>query len=134
MKHLSNEEIEEFNQKMDKKLEEKKLISDAKSQKLLEQWKEWKKTTPSYISPLRDKAFEEITNDVLIEKERSEQRYILLDKQNNYSLEVRTSRIPHKNKILEKKRIDIIRNFDPKRFLHNKETLQHHKRKERVLV
>jgi len=69
MKHLSNEEIEEFNQKMDKKLEEKKLISDAKSQKLLEQWKEWKKTTPSYISPLHDKAFEEITNDVLIEKD-----------------------------------------------------------------
>ena len=134
MKHLSNEEIEEFNQKMDKKLEEKKLISDAKSQKLLEQWKEWKKTTPSYISPLRDKAFEEITNDVLIEKERSEQRHALLDKQNNYSLEVRTAHIPHKNKTLEAKRLATIGNLDPKRFLQNKITLQHHKRKGRVLL
>ena len=134
MKPLSNEEIEEFNQKMDKKLEEKKLISDAKSQKLLEQWKEWKKTTPSYISPLRDKAFEEITNDVLIEKERSEQRHALLDKQNNYSLEVRTAHIPHKNKTLEAKRLATIGNLDPKRFLQNKITLQHHKRKGRVLL
>ena len=134
MKPLSNEEIEEFNQKMDKKLEEKKLISDAKSQKLLEQWKEWKKTTPSYISPLHDKAFEEITNDVLIEKERSEQRHALLDKQNNYSLEVRTAHIPHKNKTLEAKRLATIGNLDPKRFLQNKITLQHHKRKGRVLL
>ena len=112
----------------------KKFISDAKRQKLLEEWKERKKAISEYISPWHDKAFEDITNDALIEKERSEQRYILLDNKNNYSLEVRTSPIPHKNKILEKKRIDIIRNFDPKRFLHNKETLQHHKRKERVLV
>ena len=39
MKPISNEEIDEFNVKMDKKREEKKLISEEKSQKLQEEWK-----------------------------------------------------------------------------------------------
>ena len=134
MKHFSNEEIDEFNQKMDKKREEKKLISEAKSQKLLEEWKERKKTIPTYISPLHDKALEEITNEVLVEKARSDQRTILLDKKNNYSIEVRTGHVPQKNKTLEQKRLATISNLDPKRFLQNKDTLQHHKRKGRVLL
>ena len=134
MKPFSNEEIDLFNSKMDKRREEKKLISEEKSQKLLQEWKERKKVIPTYISPLYEKAYEDITNDALIEKARSEQRNILLDKQNNYSLEVRTSHIPPKNKKLEQERLATISNLDPKRFLQNKETLQHHKRKGRVLL
>ena len=49
-------------------------------------------------------------------------------------MEVRTAHIPHKNKTLEAKRLATIGNLDPKRFLQNKETLQHHKRKGRVLL
>ena len=134
MKPISNEEIEEFNEKMDKKREEKKLITDEMSQKLLQSWNERKKTIPTYVSPLSDKAYENITNDALKEKERLEQKLIFLNKQNNYSLEVRNSRVPPKNKKLEEQRLATISNLDPKRFLENKETLQHHKRKGRVLL
>ena len=134
MKPFSNEEIDEFNIKMDKKREEKKLISDEKSQKLLQEWNERKKTIPTYVSPLHDRAYENITNDALKEKTRLEEKHVLLDKQNNYSLEVRNSHVPRKNKKLEEKRLATISNLDPKRFLENKETLQHHKRKGRVLL
>ena len=80
MKPISNEEIDEFNVKMDKKREEKKLISEEKSQKLQEEWKERKKTIPEYISPLYEKAYEDITNDVIRENANKEQRNYLLDK------------------------------------------------------
>ena len=134
MKPLSQEEIDEFNSKMDKKREEKKLISEEKSQKLLQEWKERKKIIPSYKSPLYEKAYEDITNDALLEKEKSEQRNILLDKKNNYSLGVRTEHKPQKSKKLEQKRLATISNLDHKRFLEKKETLQHHKRKGRILL
>ena len=91
MKPISNEEIDEFNVKMDKKREEKKLISEEKSQKLQEEWKERKKTIPEYISPLYEKAYEDITNDVIRENANKEQRNYLLDKKKDYSLEVRNS-------------------------------------------
>ena len=134
MRPFSNEEIDEFNSKMDKRKEEKKLITEEKSQKLLQEWKERKKIIPTYISPLYDKAYEDITNDFLEEKAKNEQRSILLDKKKDYSLEVRNSHVPPKNKKLEQKRIATINNLDPKRFLNNKETLQHNKRKGRVLL
>ena len=133
MKPLSNEEIEEFNSKMDKRREEKKLISEEKSQKLLQEWKERKKIIPTYISPLYEKAYEDITNDALIEKAKSERRNVLLEKQNSYSIDIRTSHVPHKDKKLEQKRLATISNLDPKRFLQNKDTL-HHKRKGRVIL
>ena len=134
MKPFSNEEIDEFNSIMDKKREEKKLITEEKSQKLQQEWKEREKTIPTYISPFLDKAFEGITNDVKEEKARNEHRTVLLDKKKEYSTEVRTSHVPPKNKSLEKKRLETINNLDPKRFLLNKDTLQHHKRKGRVLL
>ena len=134
MKPFSNEEIDEFNSIMDKKREEKKLITEEKSQKLQQEWKEREKTIPTYISPFLEKAFEGITNDVKEEKARNEHRTVLLDKKKEYSTEVRTSHVPPKNKSLEKKRLETINNLDPKRFLLNKETLQHHKRKGRVLL
>ena len=134
MKPFSNEEIDEFNSIMDKKREEKKLITEEKSQKLQQEWKEREKTISTYISPFLEKAFEGITNDVKEEKARNEHRTVLLDKKKEYSTEVRTSHVPPKNKSLEKKRLETINNLDPKRFLLNKETLQHHKRKGRVLL
>ena len=134
MKPFSNEEIDEFNSIMDKKREEKKLILEEKTQKLQQEWKEREKTKPSYISPFLDKAFDGITNDVKEEKAKNEQRNFLLDKKKEYSTEVRTSHIPAKNKNLEKKRLATINNLDPKRFLLNKDTLQHHKRKGRVIL
>ena len=80
MRPFSNEEIDEFNSKMDKRREEKKLITEEKSQKLVQEWKERKKTIPTYVSPLHDKAYEDITNKFLEEKNKIEQRNDLLDK------------------------------------------------------
>ena len=53
MKPFSNEEIDEFNVKMDKKREEKKLISDEKSQKLLQEWNERKKIIKEMIHMMK---------------------------------------------------------------------------------
>ena len=71
---LRIEEIEEFNSKMDKRREEKKLITEEKSQKLVQEWKERKKTIPTYVSPLHDKAYEDITNKFLEEKNKIEDK------------------------------------------------------------
>ena len=134
MKPLSNEEIDEFNSIMDKKREEKKLIAEEKVQKLQQEWKEREKTIPTYISPFLEKALDGITKDIKEEKARNEHRNFLLDKKKEYSTEIRTSHVPQKNIDLEKKRLATINNLDPKRFLLNKDTLQHHKRKGRVLL
>ena len=134
MKPFSNEEIDEFNEKMDKKREEKKLIAEEKAQKLQQEWKEREKIIAQYVSPFLEKAFEGITNDIKEEKAKNEQRNFLLDKKKGYGTEIRTSHIPPKNKSLEQKRLATINNLDPRRFLLNKDTLQHHKRKGRVLL
>ena len=134
MKPFSNEEIDEFNEKMDKKREEKKLIAEEKAQKLQQEWKEREKIIQQYVSPFLEKAFEGITNDIKEEKAKNEQRNFLLDKKKGYGTEIRTSHIPPKNKSLEQKRLVTINNLDPRRFLLNKDTLQHHKRKGRVLL
>ena len=60
MKPFSNEEIDEFNEKMDKKREEKKLIAEEKAQKLQQEWKEREKIIQQYVSPFLEKAFEGI--------------------------------------------------------------------------
>ena len=134
MKPFSNEEIDEFNEKMNKKREEKKLIAEEKAQKLQHEWKEREKIIQQYVSPFLEKAFEGITNDIKEEKAKNEQRNFLLDKKKGYGTEIRTSHIPPKNKSLEQKRLATINNLDPRRFLLNKDTLQHHKRKGRVLL
>ena len=135
MKHITNEEIEEFNSKMDKKREEKKLLSEEKLQKLHQDWLERKKTIPTYVSPFLEKAYDDITNKALEEKGKNEQRTILNDKMNTYSTEVRTSHIPKKNKALELQRLELINNLENQnRFLTSKETLKHHKRKGRVIL
>ncbi len=134
MKPFSKEEIDEFIEKMDKKREEKKLIAEGKAQKLQQEWKEREKIIQQYVSPFLEKAFEGITNDIKEEKAKNEQRNFLLDKKKGYGTEIRTSHIPPKNKSLEQKRLATINNLDPRRFLLNKDTLQHHKRKGRVLL
>ena len=134
MKPFSKEEIDEFIEKMDKKREEKKLIAEEKAQKLQQEWKEREKIIQQYVSPFLEKAFEGITNDIKEEKAKNEQRNFLLDKKKGYGTEIRTSHIPPKNKSLEQKRLATINNLDPRRFLLNKDTLQHHKRKGRVLL
>ena len=134
MKPFSKEEIDEFIEKMDKKREEKKLIAEEKAQKLQQEWKEREKIIRQYVSPFLEKAFEGITNDIKEEKAKNEQRNYLLDKKKGYGTEIRTSHIPPKNKSLEQKRLATINNLDPRRFLLNKDTLQHHKRKGRVLL
>ena len=134
MKPFSKEEIDEFIEKMDKKREEKKLIAEEKAQKLQQEWKEREKIISQYVSPFLEKAFEGITNHIKEEKAKNEQRNFLLDKKKGYGTEIRTSYIPPKNKSLEQKRLATINNLDPRRFLLNKDTLQHHKRKGRVLL
>jgi hypothetical protein len=134
MKPFSKEEIDEFIEKMDKKREEKKLIAEEKAQKLQQEWKEREKIIQQYVSPFLEKAFEGITNDIKEEKAKNEQRNFLLDIKKGYGTEIRTSHIPPKNKSLEQKRLATINNLDPRRFLLNKDTLQHHKRKGRVLL
>ena len=63
MKYISNDELEEFNNKKDKKREEKKLITDKKTEKLLEYWNERKKTIPEYVSPFSENAYKAITKN-----------------------------------------------------------------------
>ena len=133
MQQVTSEEIKEFNNKMDKKREENQLISDKKKEKLKEQWNERKKNLPNYVSSFSENAYEDLTNQIKEEKETKEKRGALIDKQKGYAEEVRYLKQPQIDKELEQKRINTINNLDPKRFLNEKETLQH-KRKGRVIL
>jgi len=133
MKQVTNEEIKEFNNKMDKKREENQLKADKKTEKLKEEWNERKKNLPNYVSSFSENAYEEITNQIKEEKETKEKRGALIDKQKGYAEEIRYLKQPQVDKELEQKRLNTINNLDPKRFLTEKETLQH-KRKGRVLL
>ena len=131
MKPISNEEIQEFNIKMDKKREEKKIISEKKTEKLLEEWNERKKTLPSYVNHLSENTYIEINKQIQDEKDKKEKMEQLIEKKNKYSNGLKQ---PQKNKGLEQKRIETINNLDPKRFLLDKDTMQHKDRKGRVLL
>ena len=131
MKQISNEEIQKFNDKMDKRREEKKIITEKKTEKLLEEWDERKKTLPTYVSHLSENAYIEINKQLQDEKDKKEKRGQLIEKKNKYSNNVK---LPQVNKELEQKRIETINNLDPKRFLLDKVTLQHKERKGRVLL
>ena len=67
-------------------------------------------------------------SEVLLEK-----RGALIDKQKGYAEEIRYLKQPQVDKELEQKRLNTINNLDPKRFLIEKDTLQH-KRKGRVIL
>jgi len=118
---------------MDKKREENQLKADKKTEKLKEEWNERKKNLPNYVSSFSENAYEEITNQIKEEKETKEKRGALIDKQKGYAEEIRYLKQPQVDKELEQKRLNTINNLDPKRFLTEKETLQH-KRKGRVLL
>ena len=118
---------------MDQKREENQLKSDKKIEKLKEQWNERKKNLPNYVSSFSENAYEDLTNQIKEEKETKEKRGALIDKQKGYAEEVRYLKQPQVDKELEQKRINTINNLDPKRFLLEKETLQH-KRKGRVIL
>lgn len=133
MKQVTNEEIKEFNNKMDKKREENQIKTDKKVEKLKEEWSERKKNLPNYVSSFSENAYEDITNQIKEEKEIKEKRGALIDKQKGYAEEIRYLKQPQVDKELEQKRLNTINNLDPKRFLTEKETLQH-KRKGRVLL
>jgi len=134
MKQVSNEELEEFNNKMDKKREEKKLITEKKTEKLYEEWNERKKSIPSYVSPFLENAYTDITNPAKDEIETKEKRVELIDKLKGYAEEIRYLKQPKIDKDLEQKRLNSINNLDPKRFLLEKDTLQHNKRKGRIIL
>ena len=134
MKQVSNEEIEEFNNKMDKKREEKKLITEKKTEKLYEEWNERKKAIPSYVSPFLENAYTDITNPAKDEIETKEKRVELIDKLKGYAEEIRYLKQPKIDKDLEQKRLNSINNLNPKRFLLEKDTLQHNKRKGRIIL
>ena len=142
MKQITTEELEEFNNKMDiireekqliqdKIREEKQLIQDKKTEKLYEDWNKRKNTIPSYVSPFSEKAYEKITNPAEKEKEDKKIKEELIKKKLDWSKQIGVPRI---NKDLEQKRLESISNLDPKRFLLEKETLQHTKRKGRVIL
>jgi hypothetical protein len=131
MKQVTNEEIKEFNNKMDKKREENQLKTDQKKEKLKEEWNERKKNLPNYVSSFSENGFED--TQIKEEKETKEKRGALIDKQKGYAEEIRYLKQPQVDKELEQKRLNTINNLDPKRFLTDKETLQH-KRKGRVLL
>ena len=133
MQQVTNEEIKEFNNKMDQKREENQLKTDKKIEKLKEVWSERKKNLPNYVSSFSENAYEDLTNQIKEEKETKEKRGALIDKQKGYAEEVRYLKQPQIDKELEQKRINTINNLDPKRFLNDKETLQH-KRKGRVIL
>ena len=131
MKQITAEELEEFNNKIDKIREEKQLIQDKKTEKLYEDWNKRKNTIPSYVSPFSEKAYEKITNPAEKEKEDKKIKEELIKKKLDWSKQIGVPRI---NKDLEQKRLESISNLDPKRFLLEKETLQHTKRKGRVIL
>ena len=131
MKHISNEEIELFNNKIDKRREEKKIMTDKKTEKLLEEWNERKKTIPTYISPLSENACIDIKKQYQEEKDKKEKIEELIEKKNQYSNSLKQ---PQVNKELEQKRIETINNLDPKRFLLDKAIMQHKDRKGRILL
>ena len=131
MKQITTEELEEFNNKMDKIREEKQLIQDKKTEKLFEDWNKRKNTIPSYVSPFSEKAYEKIANPAEKEKEDKKIKEELIKKKLDWSKQIG---VPKINKDLEQKRLESISNLDPKRFLIEKETLQHTKRKGRVIL
>ena len=132
MKHISNEEIEEFNIKMDKKREEKKIITDQKTEKLLEEWDERKKTIPTYISPFSEIAYNDINKQKNYEENKKNQRIELNKKKEEFSKELKR---PHINKELEQKRLELINNLDPQNKKPiEKDTLKQKKRKGRIIL
>ena len=131
MKMISNEEIEEFNIKMDKKREEKKLMQDKKTEKLLEEWEERKKAIPNYVSPFSEIAYNGINKQMNDEQNKKNHIKELNQKKENFSKELKQ---PHIDKDLEKKRLELISSLDPKnRKPVEKDTLKHN-RKGRVLL
>ena len=131
MKQITNEELEEFNNKMDQRREEKKLITDKKTEKLYKEWSTRKNTIPTYVSPFSEKAYEQITNPAEKQKEDKEVIKELMQKKLDWSNSLDPPKI---NKDLEQKRLESISNLDPKRFLLEKDTLQHNKRKGRIIL
>ena len=132
MKQVSNEELEIFNNKMDKRREEKKIIIDNKTEKLLEEWDERKKAIPSYVSPFSEIADNEINKRINEIENKKNLRKELNQKKENFSKELKQ---PHINKDLEQKRLELINSLDPKNKKPvEKDTLKHNKRKGRVIL
>ena len=132
MKQVSNEELEIFNNKMDKRREEKKIKIDNKTEKLLEEWDERKKAIPSYVSPFSEIADNEINKRINEKKKKKNLRKELNQKKENFSKELKQ---PHINKDLEQKRLELINSLDPKNKKPvEKDTLKHNKRKGRVIL
>ena len=132
MKHITNEELEEFNNKMDKKREEKQLITDKKTEKLLEDWNERKKTIPEYVSPFSENAYKAITKNVQEFQDKKDRLKALNIKKQEFGKN--DVKQPQINKDLEKQRLELIDNLNSKRIFLEKDTLQHHKRKGRILL
>lgn len=99
MKQITNEEIEEFNNKMDKRRDEKKLITEQKTEKILKEWNKRKQTIPTYVSPFSERAYENIINKADKEKEDKKKINELIEKRLDYSNELSLNP-PPKNKDL----------------------------------
>ena len=135
MKQVSNEEIEEFNNKMDKKREEKKLEKEQKKEKLLKEWEERKKTLPTYVNPLSEVACNDISKQFNDLQEKNEKAKELLKKKMDYSEEVAYLHSPHIDKELEQKRIETIKSLDAKNIILEKDkNKKENKRKGRVIL
>ena len=135
MKQVSNEEIEEFNNKMDKRREEKKLEIDQKKEKLLKEWEERKKTLPTYVNPLSEVACNDISKQFNDLQEKNEKAKELLKKKMDYSEEVAYLHSPHIDKELEQKRIETIKSLDAKNIILEKDkNKKENKRKGRVIL
>ena len=132
MKHITNEELEEFNNKMDKKREEKQLVIDKKMEKLLEDWNERKKTIPEYVSPFSENAYKAITKNVQEFQDKKDRLKALNIKKQEFGKN--DVKQPQINKDLEKQRLELIDNLNSKKIFLEKDTLQHRKRKGRILL
>ena len=132
MKHITNEELEEFNNKMDKKREENQLITDKKMEKLLEDWNERKKTIPEYVSPFSENAYKAITKNVQEFQDKKDRLKALNIKKQEFGKN--DVKQPQINKDLEKERLELIDNLNSKKIFLEKDTLQHRKRKGRILL
>ena len=112
--------------------EEKKIITDKKTEKLLEEWDERKKTIPTYISPFSEMAYNEINKQINDVQNKKNQIIELNKKREDFSKELKQ---PHIDKELEQKRIKLINSLDSKnRIPSEKDTLKHKKRKGRIIL
>jgi len=134
-KSITNNELQEFWEEIDKKKEELKVKKEKENKKELEKFEMSKNYKPSYVSHFTEMASEEYNK--LLEKEQAKKDEIqgLKELKNNYAEKVR-KRKPEIDEKLKKERMDKIIAIDNPKLVQVKDTLinRNKNRKKRILL